>query len=130
MNDEQQRFRLDKWLWAARFYKTRSLAAEAVNGGHVRVNGARVKPARSVNIGDAIEIHKPPYTFSIEVRGLSAKRGSAAVASALYEEDPQSIARREAVRSQSRQQAILNPRPQGRPDKRQRRRLMRMRDKS
>lgn len=129
MSNQEQRYRLDKWLWAARFYKTRSLAADAVSGGHVRVNGARVKPARNVNIGDEIEVHKPPYTFIVDVTALSERRGSAAMATQLYEEQPQSVARREELKNQSRQQALLNPRPQRRPDKRERRRLMNMRDK-
>ena len=129
MSTQEQRCRLDKWLWAARFYKTRAIAADAVSGGHVRVNGARVKPARNINIGDEIEVHKPPYTFVINVKTLSQRRGSAAVASELYEEQAESIAKREAIRAQSRQQAMFNPRPQRRPDKRERRRLMQMRDK-
>lgn len=129
MGTEDKRYRLDKWLWAARFYKTRSLAAEAVNGGHVRINGARVKPARAVAIDDEIEVHKPPYTFVVKVTGLADRRGSATMAQQLYDEDPQSIAKREEVRAQSGQQAILNPHPQRRPDKRERRRLMKMRDK-
>jgi ribosome-associated heat shock protein Hsp15 len=129
-NEDQKGVRVDKWLWAARFYKTRSLAAEAVNGGHVRINGARVKPSRAVAVGDEMEVHKPPYTFVLVVKGLSGRRGSAAIASKLYEEHADSIAKREQVRVQSRQQAALNPRPRGRPDKRERRRLMQMRDKN
>ena len=92
--------RLDKWLWAARFYKTRSLAVEAVNGGHVHVNGQRVKPSREVHIGDELKINKTPYSYTITVQALSNKRGSASIAQTLYVEHAESIQQREVLLEQ------------------------------
>jgi ribosome-associated heat shock protein Hsp15 len=80
--------RIDKWLWAARFYKTRSLATDAVLAGHVHVNGARVKPAKDVRVGDDVEVRIGTFTWSVAVTGLSDKRGSATVARTLYAETP------------------------------------------
>jgi ribosome-associated heat shock protein Hsp15 len=122
MNDK---VRLDKWLWAARFFKTRALATEAVNGGHVEVAGARVKPARPVKIGDEITIRKGTQAFIVHVRALSERRGSASVAQQLYEETEESRRKREAAAEQHRFAALLSPAPGRRPDKRDRRRLMR-----
>lgn len=84
------RVRIDKWLWAARFFRTRSLAAQAVDGGRVRVNGERVKPARDLRRGDELVIHIGELEWVIEVRALSTQRGPASVAQALYEEREQS----------------------------------------
>ncbi|MBI3560195.1 MAG: RNA-binding protein [Gammaproteobacteria bacterium] len=116
--------RLDKWLWAARFYKTRSLASAAVNGGRVQVNGQRSKTSRLVNVGDIIEIAKPPYRYTLSVKQLSDKRGSGLLAQSLYEEHPASLAARTA---QAEQYKLLggaaNPHPDKRPDKRSRRQL-------
>jgi ribosome-associated heat shock protein Hsp15 len=116
--------RLDKWLWAARFYKTRSLSAEEIDKGRVRVNGAEVKPAREVRIGDRVVLRMGPVVRTVVVRGLSGVRGSAPVAAMLYEETPESIALRLATAEQRR----LAPEPadtiaQGRPSKRNRRDL-------
>jgi ribosome-associated heat shock protein Hsp15 len=116
--------RLDKWLWAARFYKTRSLSAEEVDKGRVRVNGAEVKPAREVRIDDRVDLRMGPVVRTVVVRGLSGVRGSAPVAALLYEETPESIALRLATAEQRR----LAPEPadtiaQGRPSKRNRRDL-------
>lgn len=118
-----EQVRIDKWLWAARFYKTRSLATEAVLGGHVQLNGARVKPAKEVRAGDELEVRIGPQRWSLVVTGLSDKRGPASVARTLYEETPESAAAREA-------QAIARKlsRPLGadlgeRPTKQARRRL-------
>lgn len=120
--------RIDKWLWAARFYKTRSTATEAINGGHVHLNGQRIKPSRTVSAGDEISITKAPYTFVIEVKTLSEKRGSASIAQTLYEETPGSQAKREALRQQLRLQAANSPSPKKRPDKQQRRKIIRFKN--
>ena len=120
--------RIDKWLWAARFYKTRSMATEAINGGHVRLNGQRIKPSRTLSSGDEISITKAPYTFIIHVTALSEKRGSASVAQTLYEETQDSQAKREALRQQLRLQAASSPSPRKRPDKQQRRKIIRFKN--
>lgn len=105
MNDSSSTIRLDKWLWAARFYKTRQLAAEAVKGGHVEVNGARAKPARGVRIGDRLHVRKAPFDFHVEVLDLRERRVSATEAQGLYEESSESIARREKLKTTLRSQA-------------------------
>lgn len=124
------KLRIDKWLWAARFYKTRGLANEAVAGGHVHLNGSRVKPSREVKVGDRLEINKSPYTFEITVLGLAAKRGSAKLAQELYEESDDSRQRREALQAQQRIERANNPAPSKRPDKRERRRIIRFVNKN
>lgn len=111
--------RLDKWLWAARFFKTRTLAVEAIDGGRVSVNGERAKPAKEVKPGDAVAIRRPPFEFAIAVRGLSDKRGPAAVAATLYEETEASRARRTALAAEMK--AMPQPRFKGRPTKKTRR---------
>jgi ribosome-associated heat shock protein Hsp15 len=116
--------RLDKWLWAARFYKTRSLSAEEIDKGRVKVNGAEVKPAREVRVGDRVDLRIGPMVRTVVVRALSGVRGSASVAALLYEETPESVALRLATAEQRR----LAPEPadtiaQGRPSKRNRRDL-------
>src|SRR4051812_493890 len=93
-----EQVRIDKWLWAARFFKTRSLATDAVLGGHVQVNGARVKPAKDVRVGDTLEVRIGTVQWSLVVAGLSDKRGPASVARTLYEETAESAAAREAQR--------------------------------
>jgi len=115
--------RIDKWLWAARFYKTRSLAAQAVNGGHVQLNGARTKPARALQAGDRLHITKAGYEYDITVRLLSQRRGPAREAQTLYEESEESIRARETLREQRRLMAVSAPRPGRRPDKKARRQL-------
>jgi ribosome-associated heat shock protein Hsp15 len=115
--------RVDKWLWAARLTKTRSLAAEAVKGGRVEVNGARVKPSREVRPGDEIRITSGPYRRVVVVRELAERRVSAAQAAVLYEETPESVAAREQLAAQRRLEATPRPAPGGRPTKRDRRRL-------
>lgn len=122
MNDK---VRLDKWLWAARFYKTRALATEAISGGHVALGGTRVKPARPVKPGDELTIRKGIQEFVVHVRALSERRGSATQAQQLYEETAQSRERREAAAEQHRFAALVAPAPERRPDKRDRRRIMR-----
>jgi len=112
--------RLDKWLWAARFFKTRSLAAAAIAAGHVSVNGERAKAAKALRAGDAIEIRKPPFVHSIVVRALSERRGPAAEAQALYEETVESRSRRMQVAAELRG-VSAGPRFRGRPTKKDRR---------
>ena len=116
--------RLDKWLWAARFYKTRSLATQDIDKGRVQVNGATAKPSRELKPGDLLDIRQGPVTRAVRVVGLSHVRGPAPVAQALYEETPESVARREEAARQRRE----TPEPalaidQGRPTKRDRRKL-------
>jgi len=115
--------RIDKWLWAARFFKTRSLAAQAVGGGKVRLNGARVKPARALKSGDELEIHKSGFEYQVRVVVLSECRGPAKLAQTLYEESEESINKREALREQHRLATASTPHPQRKPDKKARRQL-------
>ncbi|HEY9102489.1 RNA-binding S4 domain-containing protein [Chitinimonas sp.] len=116
--------RLDKWLWAARFFKTRSLAGEAIGAGHVAVNGERAKPARQLRCGDLLRIRTTGDEFEVHVRGLSEKRGPASVAQTLYEETAGSTVAR-AARKESRalEPVFDHPDIQGRPTKKWRRQL-------
>ena len=120
--------RIDKWLWAARFYKTRSLAAQAVSGGKVQLNGTRVKPARALKPGDELEIHKGGFEYQIRVVLLSARRGPAKEAKTLYEESEDSQKRREVLREQHRLAAATMPHPRRKPDKKARRQLRGLKD--
>jgi len=115
--------RLDKWLWAARFFKTRSLATEAVVAGHVHVGGARVKPAREVRVGDVLEIRRAAVTWTVEVRALAERRGPASEAATLYEETKASQDARERDRLQRRLAVPLGADLGARPTKQDRRRL-------
>jgi ribosome-associated heat shock protein Hsp15 len=115
--------RVDKWLWAARFFKTRSLASDAVAGGKVHVNDARVKPARELQIGDAVDITIGGLTRTVVVQGLSEKRGPAPTAQALYEETPESIARRDRHVAERKLARPLGADLGARPTKLDRRRL-------
>jgi ribosome-associated heat shock protein Hsp15 len=126
MTDSEDRTRVDKWLWAARFYKTRSLAAEAIAGGKVQVNGERVKRAKPLQVGDEVRIRQGPYEQLIIVRGLSSHRGPAAEAAELYDETPASRAAREALQLQlkSLHSAFIPDR--GRPTKKDRREINRL----
>ena len=119
----EESVRLDKWLWAARFFKTRRLATDAVNGGKVEVNGHKAKPARSVHVGDEVRVRKDAMDYHLLVEGLSDRRGPAAVAQALYRETDASRLRREQVRAQLRAQASAFPQPTRRPGKHDRRQL-------
>lgn len=106
MSDEQLiQLRVDKWLWVARFFKTRQIAADAVKGGHVEVNGARAKPARMVCAGDRLSIRKGPFTFEVRVERLRERRVSAKEAQTLYREFDASIERREKLKLQLKSQA-------------------------
>jgi len=120
MNEESQ-VRLDKWLWAARFFKTRSQASQAVAGGKVQVGGLRVKPSRLVVEGDALRIQKEQDEFAIVVRAISDQRRGAPAAQLLYEETPESIAARVQARETRRLLRAEGAGPPGRPGKRDRR---------
>ena len=119
--DAAGRVRIDKWLWAARVYKTRTLAAEAIDAGHVRVDGERVKPAQPVRPGARVSIRKREVTLDVEVVATSERRGPASEAQALYRETAESVAARERARAE-RVQARANA-TAARPTKRDRRRL-------
>ena len=120
---KEEKVRIDKWLWAARFFKTRSLASRAVAGGHVQLNGGRIKPARPVQEGDRLQVRRGEEEFTVDILGLSSRRGPATVARTLYRETEESVIRREAAREQRRLLNIPAARPQGRPDKRDRRKI-------
>jgi len=111
--------RIDKWLWAARFFKTRTLAAEAIAAGHVSVNGERAKAAKALRPGDAVVVRRPPFEHAVVVKGFSERRGPAAEAAALYEETAQSRARRAVLAAEMK--ALPSPRFKGRPTKKTRR---------
>ena len=120
--------RIDKWLWAARFFKTRSLAQQAVEGGKVKLKGERVKPAKELNIGDPLHVTIAEATWEITVRALSDKRGPASVARTLYEESTESAARR--VTQSAMRKLSVDPAHDrhGRPTKRERRLLQHWRN--
>jgi ribosome-associated heat shock protein Hsp15 len=117
------RIRIDKWLWAARFYKTRALAAEAIEGGKVQVNGERVKRAKPLQVGDEVRIRQGPYEHQVVVRGLSDRRGPAVQAATLYEEKPESRAAREALAVQLKSLHSAFVPERGRPTKKDRREI-------
>ncbi len=122
-NPPSARARIDRWLWCARFYRSRALASRAVAGGKVHVNGERVKPSRSIVAGDRLSITHGPLELELIVALLPERRGPAAEAGRSYEETPASIARREKLREQHALAAAFAPRPRSRPHKRDRRRL-------
>jgi ribosome-associated heat shock protein Hsp15 len=124
MSEKDDKTRIDKWLWAARFYKTRSLAAEAVAGGKVQVNGERVKRARPLQVGDEIRIRQGPYEHQVVVRQLSTQRGPAARAVELYEETAESRAGREAMALQLKSLHAAFVPDRGRPTKKDRREMI------
>lgn len=123
MSEEAGRVRVDKWLWAARFFKTRSMAADAVDGGKVHVNGERVKPAKMVKPGDQLAVRIGPYVWNVTVLGLSDRRGPAVEAQKLYVEGEASRLAREAVVAQVRAARPTNPLHKGRPTKKARREI-------
>jgi ribosome-associated heat shock protein Hsp15 len=122
-NRAVERVRVDKWLWAARFFKTRGAATEAVLGGHVQVNDARVKPAREVVVGDRLEITRGQQRWTVTVTALADRRGPASVAATFYEETPESVAERERRTAERRLARPLGADLSARPTKRDRRRL-------
>ncbi len=115
------KLRIDKWLWAARFFKTRSLSADAVESGKVLFDGARIKPAKAIAVGDKLEIRAGKFRYEVEVLALSGKRGGAPEAQKLYRETEDSRAQREALAAQLRAQP--QPAFKGRPTKRDRRKI-------
>ena len=129
-DEDDDRVRLDKWLWAARFFKTRSLAAEAIAGGKVQVNGDRAKPAKTVKLGDEIRLRLGPYEHILIVRDLSERRGPASVAQGLYEETEASRAARQRLAAQlAAAPATFVYEEKGRPTKKDRRDLSRFIDR-
>ena len=120
---DEAKVRLDRWLWAARWFKTRALATSAVTGGKVQLKGRRVKPAADLRVGDDLRIVKGPYTFRVVVRGLAERRGSAKEAALLYEETDESRLAREVRRIQMRDMPVPSYEGKGRPTKRERRKL-------
>jgi ribosome-associated heat shock protein Hsp15 len=123
------RVRLDKWLWAARFFKTRSLAVEAIEGGKVQVGGERVKRAKLVQAGDELRIRMGPYEHEVVVRDVSDRRGPASVAATLYEETEASRVARERLALQLKVTAASFAYGEGKPSKKDRREIERFRDK-
>lgn len=121
MNDENEKLRVDKWLWAARFFKTRSLAADAVESGKVTMGETRIKQAKAIGVGDRLVIRLGQYHFEVEVLGLSNKRSAAPIAQKLYRESEESRARRAEIAANLKMlpQATLK----GRPTKRDRREI-------
>lgn len=128
-NDSPDSVRIDKWLWAARFFKTRSLATEAVNGGKVELNGLRPKPSKVVKVGDQIRIRVGPFVHALTVRALSDRRGPAAAAALLFQESAESIAERERLREQHRLAPTAQYEEGGRPTKKDRRTMSAFEDR-
>ncbi len=121
----EERMRLDKWLWAARFFKTRALATEAINGGKIHLNGQRAKPGKDIGVGVRLEISKDQYTWDITVNALNAQRRPASEAALLYEETPESHAKRQAEVERRKTERELGGQPDQRPDKKDRRMIHR-----
>ncbi len=127
---DEEALRIDKWLWHSRFFKTRGLAAKAVAGGHVHVNGARAKPSRTVRVGDRLQITRDRLTWRLTVLALPPRRGPAREAEACYHEEQGSRREREALIETLRQNRRAMPRTVGRPDKHTRRELRRLNRKA
>lgn len=128
---EPEQTRLDKWLWAARFFKTRSLASAAVTGGLVHLNGVRTKPSRTIKIGDELTITREQTTWTVAVRGIGERRQSATIAQSLYEESAASVAAREAIAAEKRADPWTRVLAAGRrPSKRDRREIDKLRRRS
>jgi len=123
MQETRKKIRIDKWLWASRFFKTRSSAAKAVQGGKVHLNDARIKPSRTVTIGDILVINRNEIVFTVRVCGVSNYRRPAAEARLLYEETEESLAKRQDQREMKRLLRVSNSPPAKKPDKRERRKI-------
>ena len=121
--------RLDKWLWCARFYKTRSLATDAIKSGRIIINSERAKPSRMVEPGSRLTVKHTPYTFDIEILALPKTRKSAAEAALLYQEAPESTKKREILSAQLKLDAMVTPRTEGKPTKRDRRKLLQLKNR-
>ncbi len=130
MADIGERTRLDKWLWAARFFKTRALATEAVNGGKVHLDGQRVKPSRPVKLQDCYQIHRGNERFEVVVTGLSSRRGSASIAQTQYEETTASRLQRQSEAEKRKLAAMQRPVSDFRPNKKERRKIRQFTGKS
>ncbi len=128
MTDEQ--IRLDKWLWAARFFKTRGLAKAAIEGGKVHYDGARAKPSRTVSVGAMLRLRQGFDEKTVEVLALSDRRGPAPVAQTLYRETEESVARREQNAAMRRQASMAHAAPAQRPSKKQRRDIQRFKEQN
>jgi len=124
MNDD--RVRLDRWLWAARFFKTRALAAAAVAGGKVQVNGTRAKPAKQLQVGDGVRVRVGPYEWLVNVRALSERRGPPKVAQTLYDESPEGRVARERLAELHKIAPAPTYQGKGRPTKKERREIERL----
>jgi ribosome-associated heat shock protein Hsp15 len=122
--------RIDKWLWAARFFKTRAIARAAIQGGKVQVNGARTKPSKVLNAGDIVRVQRGEEVFTVVVAGITDRRGPAPEAQKLYRETDESRLRREALAEQRAMQRAEKSSRERRPDKRQRREIIRFRSDS
>ncbi len=130
MTGGEAKVRLDKWLWAARFFKTRALAAEAVTGGKVHLGGPRVKPSRTVKIDDCFEVQRGYERFEIIVTDISDRRGSAEQAQTLYRETGASVIKRSEEAEKRKLAMLVRPRSDSRPDKKQRRKIRQFTGKS
>lgn len=129
-DDDADRLRIDRWLWCARFFKSRSAAAEAVRGGHVRVNGQRVKPAHAVKIGDTLQVASSNGAErDVAIAVIPKRRGPAPEAAASYVESPLSIERRRKAAEENKARVAYLPPTAGKPDKRTRRLLLRVRQR-
>jgi ribosome-associated heat shock protein Hsp15 len=128
-SEETTRVRLDKWLWAARFFKTRALAADAIESGKVEVNGERAKRAKQLQLGDSVRVRLGPYYHIITVLAVSERRGPAAVAKTLYEESAEGRKAREALQLQVKAAQSASGYTQGRPTKKDRREIEKLRRK-
>ena len=126
-SDEITRVRLDKWLWAARFFKTRGIAVQAIETGKIEVNGERAKRAKQLQIGDELRVRIGPYHHVVKVRALSERRGPPAVAATLFEENEESRKAREAMQIQVRAAQAVPGYDRGRPSKKDRRDIERLR---
>ncbi|EIJ42735.1 ribosome-associated heat shock protein implicated in recycling of 50S subunit [Beggiatoa alba B18LD] len=120
-DDLDDKVRLDKWLWAARFFKTRSLAIDAITGGKVHINQQRTKPAKEVHIGDEVRIQQGYFERTVIIKGLLKQRRPAAEAALLYEETTESLAKRQTQQEQHQLERLVRPTKAGRPTKRDRR---------
>ncbi|GGP51304.1 ribosome-associated heat shock protein Hsp15 [Shewanella saliphila] len=128
IQSEKSIIRLDKWLWAARFYKTRAIAKDMINGGKVHYNGQRTKSSKNAEVGAKIRLRQGNDDKEVIIKVLSGHRQSASIAQTLYEEPPESISKR-IINAEARRLNILNnPAPDHKPDKKQRRQLMRFKD--
>ena len=132
MGDATPKLRIDKWLWAARFFKTRSMASDAIAKNRVRVDGQRIKASRTISVGDMVLIEKPPYEFDVEVLGLSDQRRGAKEAVLLYQETEDSVERRTMLSARLRNDRIarLGVAGEGKPSKRQRRQIIRFQNQN